>query len=99
MRYRRRHSEGSWFENHSLPFLSIMLGVISVMVLTNMLFAVRQKQDQEQKNAVQLIGVPKNYVPVYIRCGATKISWQEESEWVGIEFWEPLYRRLYAIFE
>ena len=42
---RRRHSQGSgWFRQDLVPFLSIMLGLMSVMVLITISITVKKKK-------------------------------------------------------
>ena len=60
-----------------LPFLAIMLGVMSVMALTTLATTMQRYQEQQPTdvNAVELVGIPANYRPWHLRCEAGRVRW------------------------
>jgi len=77
---RRRHSQGSgWFRQDLVPFLSIMLGLMSVMVLITISITVKKRQEMKDQVVVKLTGIPDEFVPLQIRCMAEGIAWQDDS--------------------
>jgi hypothetical protein len=60
-----------------MPFLSIMLGLMSVMALITLQTAVQERERQlEQHVGVELKGVPAEFVPHEMRCTAAGIDWR-----------------------
>jgi hypothetical protein len=62
----------------SLPFLAIMLGLMSVMALTTIGIAVESRQEQKQNSIIELVGIPANFIPFYMRCSNTSLMWLDD---------------------
>lgn len=60
-----------------LPFLSIMLGLMSVMALTTMALSVERRQQAVEGTRITLTGVPANFIPVQIRCTRKGIRYRD----------------------
>lgn len=60
-----------------LPFLTIMLGLMSVMALTTMSISVQKRQEAKQQQLVKLVGVPSGFRPFHVRCSGQRILWLE----------------------
>ncbi len=85
---RRRHKSnlGGWFELPTLPFLSIMLGLMSVMALASIGIAIQKRREKKKETLVTLVEIPAGLVPVHIRCKPDRIQWQNE-----LGQWQELY--------
>jgi hypothetical protein len=88
-RARRKHGSGGGlsYEFPMLAFLSIMLGVMSIMALATMGLTAEKRAEARQKvTAVQLVGVPPRFRPFHMRCSADKIAWLDDREaWQEID--------------
>lgn len=81
MARRRRHSH-ALAGMPLMPFLSIMLGLMSVMALTTLGISAEQRQEQRDQTLVELVAVPEELVPVYLRCGPESVSWlNDQGQW------------------
>lgn len=82
MSNRRNKRATSLYELPTLPFLSIMLGLMSVMVLTILGISV-ERRDQLQKNAlVELVGMPARFIPFHMRCRPASVDWlDDDNQW------------------
>lgn len=79
---RRRQRDGQTLcRLDVLPFLSIMLGLMSVMALCTLGFAFEQRQEQRKIANVELVGVPESLVPLQIRLSAESVDWFEGGKW------------------
>lgn len=74
---RRRRALGDWFELPALPFLSIMLGMLSVMALISLALTAAARSEQERQQGVELVGIPAGFRAFHVRCSQEKISWQQ----------------------
>lgn len=83
MSRRKRQSKGLRFlELPLLPFLSTMLGLMSVMALTAMAVTVERRQAREKQTLVELVGVPSEFIPVNIRCKPESVQWlTDDGQW------------------
>ena len=61
-----------------LPFLSIMLGLMSAMALTTMAITFQKRTQEEPPKAVELVGIPHEFIPFHVRCRQSSISWLDE---------------------
>ncbi len=77
------------FQIPSLPFLSIMLGLMSVMALTTIGISVEERIEQKKISTVELVGIPANFIPFHMRCTKTILSWLDEhNTWQDISLFE-----------
>ncbi len=68
-----------------IPFLAIMLGIMSVMALNTLGFSVERRQEQKRQAVVELVGVPDGFLPVNLRCQEHGVLWQDtDGEWRGL---------------
>ncbi len=86
MRHKYRNQS---FQIPSLPFLSIMLGLMSVMALTTIGISVEERSQQKKISSVELVGIPANFIPFHMRCTKTVLSWLDDrNTWQNISFFE-----------
>ena len=78
-RHYRLPNQSPAFEIPALPFLSIMLGLMSIMALTTIGISVQQRQKAQKNTLVELVGVPSNFIPFHIRCQADSIAWLDDN--------------------
>lgn len=76
-RRRRRSQLDECFNLPLLPFLSIMLGLISIMALTALGITARRREKARQEVAVKLVGTPAEFAPLNIRCMRRGIIWRD----------------------
>ncbi len=62
----------------TLPFLAIMLGLMSVMALTTIAISVEKRRDIQETTVVELVGVPADFVPFHIRCKHSGAAWLDD---------------------
>lgn len=79
MSRRSRRQGRSAFSQDLLPFLSIMLGLMSVMALTTMAITVSKRREMQQTTVVKLVAIPDRFEPLQIRCLRDGIQWQDDS--------------------
>ncbi len=73
---RRKGNAGGLFQLPVLPFLSIMLGLMSVMALVTLGLSVREFESKKQgQHSVELVGIPTNFTPFHIRCTDDGVKW------------------------
>lgn len=85
MSRRSRRTSGKWFSQDLLPFLSIMLGLMTVMSLTTLGTSSDQRAQAKAQVMVQLAGIPDRFDPLQIRCK------EESIEWMDVKgTWQPL---------
>jgi hypothetical protein len=82
MSRRRQQLASELYQLPSLPFLSIMLGLMSFMALTILGITAIQRQDAKDQTAVELVGVPARFVPFHIRCRPGVFEWlADDGRW------------------
>lgn len=64
------------FQLPTLPFLSIMLGLMSVMALTTMGLSVARRQEEKKSKAIELVGIPAHFLPLQFRCRKEGLEWK-----------------------
>jgi hypothetical protein len=64
-----------------LPFMSILLGLMSIMALTTMGISVEQRKEKTDQVEVELVGIPANFVPINIRCTEDWLMWHDGLAW------------------
>jgi hypothetical protein len=77
----RRRRQIPWadsFQLPAMPFLAIMLGLVSVMALTAIVIARENREDMQSIQGVELVGVPARFIPFYIRCEAERVHWRDD---------------------
>ena len=67
------------FELPALPFMSIMLGLMSVMALASMGLAVQKRQELQKQSTVALVEIPPGLVPVHMRCRQNSLMWLDDT--------------------
>ncbi len=78
MSRRKIRTKADWFQLHALPFLSIMLGLISVMALTSMALTVEQRETRKKKKEiVKLASIPSEFIPVHVICDGGNVIWHD----------------------
>lgn len=78
-RSKRRNSGGEWYSLHALPFLSIMLGLISVMALNSMAITVQKREAARKEELVRLANIPENLIPVQVVCDKDTVEWEDKN--------------------
>ena len=75
-RRRRRQDTANWFELPALPFLSIMLGMLSVMALISLALTVEARADKQDIKGVEMVGIPAGFSAFNVRCSQEQVLWQ-----------------------
>jgi len=74
----RRHRRPAGNKLPLMPFLSIMLGLMSVMALVTLHTAIQERQRlADEQVGVELTGVPVGFVPHEMRCKASGVEWRD----------------------
>ena len=85
----RRRRQVPWadsFQLPAMPFLAIMLGLVSVMALAAIAIAREKREDMQAIQGVELVGVPARFIPFYLRCAEDTVSWRDgEGTWHEFE--------------
>ena len=87
---RRRQNHDTTYQLPAMPFLSIMLGMIAIMVVATLGLNAR-KQHQQEGLSVKLSGVPSHFIPVQMRASDDYISWFENGRWEKLYVPDPDY--------
>jgi hypothetical protein len=66
------------FELPAMPFLAIMLGLVSVMALAAISIAREKHDEMEAIKGVELVGVPARFVPFHLRCQDNRVHWRDD---------------------
>ncbi len=75
----------------TLAFLSIMLGLMSVMALTVMGIATQKRQEARRKQTVELVGVPSSFRPFHVRCSLDRVRWLDaDGTWQSVQLFSLL---------
>lgn len=84
---RHRSSGPGWFELPVMPFLTIMLGLISVMALAGISLAVQQRDQGKAEVLVALTDIPPGFVPIHVRCNQRGVVWRDDAgTWQTVAF-------------
>ena len=63
----------------TLPFLSTMLGLMSIMALTTLGLTAEKRQEVQKVKGVQLVDIPTEFRPFHVRCMPKAIAWLDDS--------------------
>ncbi|MFT5129964.1 MAG: hypothetical protein ACI8W8_003593 [Rhodothermales bacterium] len=85
----RRRRQALWmdsFELPAMPFLAIMLGLVSVMALAAISIAREKHDEMEAIKGVELVGIPARFVPFHVRCQEDRVQWRNDAgEWESFD--------------
>jgi hypothetical protein len=74
------------FELPAMPFLAIMLGLVSVMALTAISIAREKHDEMEAIKGVELVGIPARFIPFHVRCEKDRVHWRgDDGEWQSFD--------------
>ena len=82
---RRRRNNPLSSDHPVLPFLTIMLGLMSVMALTTMGISVEQRHKAQEEELVELVGIPSGFIPLVMRARRDRLEYlDDDKNWQSV---------------
>ncbi len=73
----RRRQREEWFSFPVIPFLAIMLGLISVMSIASVAVSFQRHREVRKTELVRLTNIPPVLIPLHIRCKSDRFIWYD----------------------